>query len=453
MQILIVGCGKVGYTLVDRLSHEGHDITVIDKDEAALELAKAELDAMCIEGDGLNTDVLSAAGASRMDMIIAVTGSDEQNLLCCLIAKKGGRAHTVARVRNPIYSKQAGFLKKEFGIAMVVNPELETAIEMSRVFQFPSALKIDTFANAGVELLQFKIPADSKLNEEKVCNIRNKFNSNVLIAAVFRDDYVIIPNGDLILRANDKVSLVGRRADFSDFLNNIGMSSTRIHSVMIAGGGKISYYLAQSLLRAKKDVTIIERDVKRCEELNDLLPEATVINGDATDQRLLDEEGVEGVQGFAALTGLDEENILLSLYVKGISKAKIITKINRINFTNVINNLNMDCVVNPRVIMADRIAKYIRSFNNSENSNVESLYKLEDGKAEALEFKITEMSEITGVPLKDMKLKKNTLICCIVRDGKIIIPGGNDTILVNDSVIVIIADYMISDIKDILRDN
>ncbi len=452
MRIIIVGCGKVGCTLVDQLSREDHDIVVIDENPSQLDIVNEDLDAMAVVGNGVSYQTLIEAGITETDLLIAVTGSDEQNLLCCLIAKKAGHCQTIARVRNPVYNNEINFLKKEFGLAMIINPEFETAIEMARIFQFPSAIKIDSFANGHVELLHFRITKDSPLNGERMLMIRSKYNNNILVSSVLRGDELMIPNGDFIFRENDTVSIVGMRQDAISFFRKIGMMTNRIHNAMIAGGGKISFYLAKSLLKAGIDVTIIEMDRDRCEKLTELLPKATIICGDATDQRVLEQEGLDKAEGFAALTGLDEENILVSLYTKGASKAKIITKINRINFSSVIHALNLDCVVNPRIIMADHITRYVRSLKNSENSGVENLYRMEDGKAEALEFIIKEKSKITDIPLQELHIKKNTLICSIYRDGRIIIPSGQDTIQVNDAVVVVLADYCVSDIREILED-
>lgn len=451
MNIIVVGCGKVGYTLVEQLSREGHDIMVIDENPDSVNKVKEELDVIGTVGNGVSYQILIDAGISETDLLIAVTGSDEQNLLCCLIAKKTGHCQTIARVRNPIYSKEIEFFKKEFGLAMIINPEYATADEISRVFQFPSAIKIDPFANGNVELLHFRITRDSSLNGEKVINIRTHFNKNILVTSVVRNERLIIPNGDFIFQENDTVSIIGKRQEAADFFKKTGMMSGRIKNAMIAGGGKISYYLACNLIKAGIDVTIIELNRSRCEELAVLLPNATIICGDATDQRLLEQEGLMHTHGFAVLTGLDEENILVTLFARKNSKAKIITKINRINFSSVINELHLDCVVNPRIIMADYITRYVRSLKKSVESDVENLYTLEDGKTEAVEFIIKEASAITNVPLKDLKIKKNTLICSIYRNGKIIIPSGQDTLQVNDSVVIVLADYRISDIKEILR--
>ena len=450
MRIIIVGCGKVGYTLVEQLSKEDHDLVVIDENSEKIAKVTDDLDAMGVVGNGVSHNTLMEAGIMDTDLLIAVTDSDEQNLLCCLIAKKTGHCKIIARVRNPIYNSEINFLQKEFGLALIINPEYATAVEMARIFQFPSAIKIDSLANGKVELLHFKVAKGSRLDGEKVINIRNSINSNILVSAVTRNDKVIIPNGDFVFQENDKVSIVGVRHDTVDFFKKIGMMTNQIHNALIAGGGKISYYLAKSLINAGIKVTIIELKRERCEELSELLPKARIICGDVTDRHILEEEGFIKAESFAALTGLDEENILVSLYAKGVSKAKIFTKINRINFVTIINNLNLDSIVNPRLIMADYIVRYVRSLKNSENSNVENLYKLEDGKTEVLEFKIKEKSEVTDVPLQELNIKNNILICSIYRDGKIIIPSGQDMIKVNDAVVVVLAGHRISDIKEIL---
>ena len=335
---------------------------------------------------------------------------------------------------------------------MIINPEYAAANEIARIFQFPSAFKIDTFSKGHVELLHFHISKDSPLNGDTIFNIRNNMHCNILVCTVMRGEHVIIPNGDFTFREGDTVGIVANRQDAIAFFKKIGLMTSRVSNALIAGGGKISYYLAQNLIKSGIDTTIIELDFNRCEQLSELLPQATIICGNATDQNLLEQEGLERFQGFAALTGLDEENILLALFAKERSKAKVITKINRINFTSVINNLDLDSIINPQVITADYIIKYARSMSNSLNSDVENLYKLEDGKAEALEFLIKEDSAVTNVPLQDLKMRKNTLICSIYRGGNVIVPSGQDRIQVGDSVIVVMADHRISDIKDILED-
>lgn len=452
MNIIIVGCGKVGYTLVEQLSNEDHNIVVIDERPEKVQYITDRLDAMGIVGNGVNHKTLIDAGITSADLLIAVTGDDEKNLLCCVIAKKTGHCQTIARVRNPIYNSEIDFLKKEFGLAMIINPERTAATEISRIFQFPSAIRVDSFAKGHVELLHFKITANSPLCNLKLFNLHQTIHSNVLVCTVMRGDEVVIPNGDFVFAANDIVSIAAQRRNAIEFFRKIGIMKNRVDNAMLAGGGKVSYYLAKSLIESGIKVTIIEVDQARCEHLSEILPEATIICGDATDQELLSEEGLEHAQGFAALTGLDEENILLSLYANKISKAKTVTKINRISFTSVINELNLGSIIYPRIITADYILKYVRSTNNSRNSNVETLYKLANGKAEALEFIIKDNSAVAGIPLHDLHLKKNTLIGCIYRNGKVILPGGQDMMMAGDSVLVVLSGYRISDIQEILED-
>lgn len=451
MKIIIVGCGKVGYTLVEQLGGEDHDIVVIDENADKVSSITEELDAMGIVGNGVSYQILCEAGIDDADLLIAVTGSDEQNLLCCVIAKKAGHCKTIARVRNPIYNNEISFLRDELGLAAIINPEFTSASEIARIFQFPSAVKIDTFAKGRIELLHFRVTKDCLLNNYKLIHIRTTLKCDVLVCIVTRGDEVLIPKGDFVFQEGDVVAIVSTPPKATDFFHKIGIGTNRVHTAMIVGGGTISYYLAHRLLSVGIETKIIERDPARCEELCELLPKATIICGNGTDERLLLQEGLASVDGFAALTDFDEENILLSLHAKKASKAKIVTKINRINFNSVLNDLELDSITYPRLLTADVILKYARSMHESLDSNVENLYKLEEGRAEALEFYIKESSEVTDVPLQDLRIRKNILICCINRRGQIIIPGGQDTLQVGDSVIVVLTHSRLNDIKDILE--
>lgn len=453
MDIIIVGCGKVGYTLVEQLSSEDHNLVVIDERPEKVQNITDSLDAMGIVGNGINHQILLDAGIATADLLIAVTGSDEKNLLCCVIGRKTGHCQTIARVRNPIYNEEIAFLKKEFGLAMIINPERAAANEIARIFQFPSAIRVDTFAKGHVELLHFKVGKSSPLIKLKLFNLHQTLHSNVLVCTVIRNDEVIIPNGDFEFHENDTVAIVSERRNAIDFFRKIGIVKNRVGSAILAGGGKVSYYLAKFLLQSGIRVTIIEIDRERCEQLSELLPTATIICGDATDQALLSQEGLEHAQGFAALTGLDEENILLSLHANSVSAARTVTKINRISFNAVINELNLGSIIYPRIITADYILKYVRSTVYSNDSNVETLYKLANGKAEALEFIIKADSAVEGIPLQDLHFRKNTLICCIYRQGRVIIPSGQDSMMAGDSVLVVLSGYRISHIKEILEDS
>lgn len=453
MKIIIVGCGKVGYTIASQLSREDHDIVVVDISSDVVSAITDEFDVMGVVGNGISHEVLTEAGIKDADLVIAVTNSDEQNLLCCLIAKKSGHCQTIARVRNPIYHKEVSMFMHEFGIASIINPESLAAEEIARIMQFPSAIKIDRFANGRVEMLHFRVNEESELINKPITYIRSDINENILVTSVIRNDQFYVPKGDFIFKENDKVTIVGKRNDAISFFRKLGLLRVKVGKAIIAGGGKISFYLTKSLIQSGIRVTVIEKSKERCEELSELLPEATIIYGDATDQKILMQEGIDSAQGFVGLTGFDEENIFMSLFAKEVNDdIKTVTKINRITYSSVIDNLNLDTVINPGVIMAENIVRYARSMSKSMGSNVEKLYKLEDGLAEAVEFVIKEDSpEITNVPLSKIKLKPNTLLACIYRNGNIIIPTGADVIKKNDSVVFIISDYSISDIKEVLE--
>ena len=384
MQIIVVGAGKVGYTLAEQLVMENHSVVVVDEDQDRLNEVSAIIDVMCIAGNCISIQTLNTANISDTDLLIAVTGSDEQNLLCCLVARKANPdCRTIARVRNPVYNDEIDFLKNEFGLAMIINPELAAANEIAKVFQFPSAVKIDTFAKGRIELLHIKIEKSSPLNGQRLSDIHAKFKLNILVCTVTRTNKLIIPGGDFVFAENDKITIVARKSDAIDFCKEIGMMKNRITTAMIAGGGKISYYLAKTLLRSGIRTTIIDKDKNTCEELAEQLPDAAIIHGDATEKNLLLEEGLDSVQGFAALTDFDEENILLSLFAKSVSDIKTVTKINRVTFTSVIDSLDLDSIVYPSMITSSHILRFVRSVDKAMDTDVENLYKLDDGNAEA----------------------------------------------------------------------
>lgn len=451
MRIIIVGCGKVGTTLAQQLVQEGHNISLIDTNEDVLEKLSNTLDVIGIAGNGASYNVQIDAGIEKAHLLIAVTSSDELNLLCCLIAKKAGNCHTIARVRNPVYSQEINFIKEELGLSMIINPELATAREISKVLRFPSAIKIDTFAKGKIELLKFEIREKSPLNNMLVSEICSSLRSDILICAVERGEEVIIPSGNFVLNLGDKVSIIAPSQNSSDFFKKIGMLNNQVKDTMLVGGGKISYYLAKQLLDMGINVKIIEKDKKRCEYLSDVLPEAMIIHGDGTDQELLQEEGIKHTEAFASLTNYDEENIMLSLYAKSKCNAKLVTKVNRIPFENIINNLSIGSIIYPKFITSEKILQYVRAMQNSLGSNIETLYRIVNNKVEALEFRVRENSSLIGVPIEKLKLKDNLLITCINRHGKVIIPRGYDTINFGDTVIVVTTNTGLNDLKDILK--
>ncbi len=447
MKIVIVGDGKVGATLAEQLSGEDHDITVIDRRAEALRQTSELLDVMVVEGNGATLEVQLEAGVDSADLVIAVTSTDELNLLACLIAKKAGARHTIARVRSPEYSRDLGFIKEELGLSLAVNPELATATEIARLLRFPSAIQVDTFSKGRVELLQIRIPkalVGLKLKD------MSRFRAKVLICAVERGDAVHIPDGRFQLKEGDRISFVASAADSAAFLQQIGFVSSPIRQVMLVGGGRIGFYLASQLLSRGMAVTIVESDRTRCEELSDQLPQATIIHGDGTNQQLLLEEGLAHMDAFAALTGIDEENILMGLYAASRSKAKIITKINRTTFQDVIGKLDLGSVFYPRYIAAEQIVRYVRAMQNSYGSNVETLYQIVGSRVEALEFRVSHNARLCGIPLEKLQLRKNLLVASINRKGQILIPRGSDTIEPGDTVVVVTTSRGLKDLNDIL---
>lgn len=452
MKIIIVGCGKVGTTLTKQLSLEHHDITVIDKNSEAIQDIMNEYDVMGVVGNGASYSVQKEAGIDETDLLIAVTHSDELNLLCCLMGKKAGNANTIARVRDPLYSKEVNYLKEELGLSMTINPEYAAATEIARILRFPSANKIDTFAKGRVEILNFVIAENSILADKTLIDVSKSIKADVLICAVQRGDDVFIPNGKFILRTMDKVSIVASPLNAKEFFNKIGYDTHQVKDTMIVGGGMIGYYLAEQLIKMGIAVKIIERDKERCEELSELLPKATIIHGDATNQDILIEEGITRCDSFVSLTGIDEGNIFLSLFAENCSNAKVITKINRITFDDIITTFNLGSLIYPKKITAEYIIRYVRAMQNTVGSNVETLYQLIENKVEALEFVIQNHSPIIGIPLQELTLKRNLLIGGINRRGKIIIPNGQTTIEVGDSVVVITSQKGLNDINDIFQE-
>lgn len=452
MNIIIVGCGKVGEKLVEKLCQENeHNITVVDTDISVINNIVNNYDIMGVIGSGTSLDTLLEAGIKKSDILIAVTHSDEINLLTCLIAKKAGNCRTIARVRKPEYSKELNLFKEDLGLAMVINPELAAATEIARILRFPTAIDIDTFARGRIEILKVRIPEGSLLDDLKIADISTKVSSDVLICGVEREDEAFIPHGDFVLKCGDYISIVISTNNESQFFKKIGVKTGKIKDTMIVGGGDTGYYLAAILLQKGFDVKIIEKDKKRCEELCDLLPKASIINGDGTDNKLLLEEGLERANSFVSLTDIDEENILLSMFAKTVTDGKLITKINRIAYDKVISGLDIDTTIYPKNITAEYIVRFVRAKNNSTGSNIETMHLILNGKAEALEFRINENSPIADIPISELELKKDILIACINRTGRIIIPRGNDVITKGDTVIVVTTLTGLTDISDILQ--
>ncbi len=451
LQIIIVGCGKVGMTLVEQLSQEGHDITIIDKNADIVQSMSSLHDVMGIVGNGASYSTQMEAGIESTDLIIAVTDSDELNLLCCIIAKRVGDCAAIARVRTPDYSKEAGYLREKLGLTMIINPELEASAEAARILYLPTALEVNSFAHGQAEMVKFKVTEGNKLAGNTIALLGTDITENIVICAVERNGEVYIPSGNFQVEAGDVISFVASRMMARTFLNNIGFKTNQVKDTMIIGGGNAAYYLAKQLLHMGTSVKIIESDRSRCEQLSILLPKAIIINGDGSSEELLKEEGIQYAESFVPLTGIDEENIMLTMYAKNVSNAKVITKINRMAFRSVINRLDLGSVIYPRYITSEAIIAYVRAKKDSMDSNIETLYHMFDHRVEAIEFRVYEKSAVTGIPLKNLSLKEDLLISFINRNGKIIIPSGHDSIEMGDTVMIVTTHTGFNDIQDILK--
>ncbi len=451
MKIVIVGCGNVGTALAEQLSKEGHSITVVDEKEELVNSLSNTYDIMGFAGNGAVYSVQQEAGIREADLLIAVTGQDELNLLCCLIARKAGGCHTIARVRNPMYYKESAYLKEELGLSLVINPEFAVATEIARLLKFPSALKIDSFAKGRVELVKYRIGEQSVLCDMQLKDVGSRFKSDVLICVVERGENVYIPDGNFQLKAGDALTFAAASSKIAAFFKKIGVPTARVKDTMIVGGGETSYYLASQLADMGIKVKIIDKSRARCEELSELLPEAMIICGDGTERAVLMEEGLALAESFVSMTNFDEENIMLSLFAKSLSQAKVITRVHRISYDEIIDSMDLGSIVYPRNITAETIIKYVRAMHNSIGSNIETLYRLNDNRVEALEFLIREDCPLVGIPLQELKLKKNILVCSINHRGSISTPGGQSRIQVGDTVVVVTTQSGFNDIRDILE--
>ena len=450
MKIIIVGCGKVGETLAAELGGEGNDITVVDLSQEKVKTITQKLDVMGIVGNGATNTTLREAGVEDADLLIAVTESDELNLLCCTIAKKSGKCRVIARVRNPEYRAEVDYLKNELELAMVINPEYAAAEEIARVLHFPVATNIDTFAKGRVELLKFKLPDENALVGMPVKDVVSKLKCNILVCTVERGDEAYIANGNFVFQGGDLISIIASRKNAADFFKKIGYKQHSIKDIIIIGAGDITDYLCKLLSRSGISVKVIENDYAKCESLSSIYRDVIVINGDKTDRELLVEEGIENTDAFVILSDNDEENILLSLFAKASSSGKIITKINRSEYDDIIKHLEIDTSVYPKNITSDMIVRYVRAMKNTLGSNVETMYSVIKDKVEASEFIVGESSAITGKPLAALKLKKEVLIAAILRGDEVIIPRGQDTIEKGDAVVIVTKILGLHDISEVL---
>lgn len=452
MKIIVLGAGKVGKTLIKHMSNEDHDIIVVDQNATKVEEVVNQFDVIGVVGNGGSYDILMEAGAQDANLIICVTTSDELNILAGLMAKKMGTKHTIARVRNPDYSSQRDFMRNQLGFSMIVNPELEAASEIRRVLSFPSAVKVDTFSRGKVELAEFFVEDHSRLNGVELSQLHKITKTNILVCAVSHNEDVIIPDGNYVIKSGDHLYITGTHRDLSRFCLDIGVITTRIKNVIIVGGGKIAYYLSKQLSTQGIKVKIIEKDKNRCQVLAEKLPYVTIIHGDGSDDELLNEEGIENTDAVLALTGLDEENIVLSLSAKSLYHKKTIAKVTRMNYAGLSDVLKVDSIVAPKKIVASQIIRYVRAKMNKDNdSSVKTLYKIVDGEVEAIEFKVTEQFKYLHKTLNEMKIKEHVLVAAIIRENEVIVPKGNTTMELNDYVIIVSRGEIMKSLNDILR--
>ncbi len=451
MKIVVAGCGKIGQTVIGSLVAEGHDLVAIDSDNGILNELTNIYDIMVICGNCADSDVLEECSVKDAELFVALTGSDELNMLSCFIAKRMGASNTIARIRNPEYNDDSLiFLRKELDLSMSINPDRLTAAELFNILKLPSAVKTEHFSRRNFELIEIIIKSGSELDGVKLSDLKGRYGSKVLICAVERGDEVYIPDGSFVLQAGDKIGVSADHSDISKLLKSLSIHKKQSKNVMILGGSKSAFYLAKMLINSGASVKIIEQNAERCNELCEELPHAMIIHGDGAQQELLLEEGLRSMDAFVSLTGMDEQNILISIYAAANNVPTVISKVNRGELATMGARLGLDCIVSPKNITADIFVRYARALENSMGSNVETLYKIMDGKAEALEFRVQPDSGITGIQLKDLTIKKNILIAGIIRGKKIIIPGGDDMILGDDKVIVVSRDHKLNDIEDIL---
>ena len=453
MKIVIVGDGKVGYTLTQQLSQEGHDVVVIDNNPAVLQQSMETLDVFIVEGNGASLAVQQEAQVGQSDLLIAVTPSDELNLLCCVLAKKLGCKQTIARVRNPEYTQQLALLREDLGLSMTVNPERATAQEIFRLLQFPSFLKRDTFCHGRVELVEMKITEGSPLAGICLKELPKTVGISVLICAVTRNGKIAIPTGDFKLEAGDKITVTAAATNLAKLITKLELSSQKVKDAMIVGGGRIAIHLSQMLLKTGVRVKLVEQDMEKCRVLSEALPKAVVVCGDGTSQELLRSEGLQEMDALISLTNIDEENIVLSMYADHMGVPKSVTKISRSEYETIFQSRGLGSVVTPKLLTANAILAYVRAMKQSTASSVLSLYRLCDGQAEALEFRALKGTLNLNIPFKDVKLRPNLLIACIVRGSDVIIPGGNDFIQAGDNVVVFTtAEETLSTLNDIFAE-
>ena len=451
MKIIIVGCGKVGYAIAQQLTQEKHDITVVDDEAAHLNRADSTLDVLCIHGNGASISVLMEAGARDADLVIAVTGVDETNLVCALIAKSVGAQHTIARVRNPEYRRDADMLKREIGLDMVINPDLAAAQEIARILSFPAAISVEPFAGGRIDMIGFQVSENDTICGVPLSQAHRLRQAEVLICAAEHQGDYIIPDGNFTPAAGDRVYMLGAKPELQRMLKEMGRTWQKVKKVSVLGGSRSAMYLAWELQKTNTGVRIVEMDPDKCLRLSAQLPHVLVIQGDGTDNTLLQQEGILDADAFVAVTNRDEENLLMAMHAQRSGVPKVLAKMTRPNYMELVNSTGIDSIISPKDIISSQILRYVRALGNAEGSKVESLYKMLGGHVEALSFTAAASShDVLGKPLKDLPLRKGLLVAAIVRDEHTIIPSGMTTIEDGDHVVVVTRATGLDDLTDIL---
>ncbi len=452
MKIIIVGAGKVGELLCNDLSNEGNDITLIEENQKVLDQVLASSDIMGLVGNGANCEILKEANIEKADIFIAVTQSDEINIISSVMAKKLGAKYTIARVRNPEYSSQIQFMSDSLGIDRMLNPESEAAFFILKNLEFPKALNVESFSGNTVNMLEVLIEENSYLDHLKLIDFKNHYFKSILVCIVKRNQEVHIPTGNFILQAGDRIYVTGIQAELSEFYKSLGHSEEKIKSVAIIGAGRITYYLTSLLLEQKMNLKIFEINEEKANLLSETYENANVVWGDGTDSTLLEEEQFSSYDACISLTGIDEENVILSMYANKMGIKKTITKINNSSLFHLLDFSELQTIVTPKKLIADYIIKTVRSFINSENEeNIETLYRLAENRVEAIEFKVPEDSDVINIPLKNLNIKDNLLIAYIIRNNQAIFPGGMDIILPEDRVIIVTTEKYLNHVNKILK--
>ena len=454
MRIVVVGLGKVGRVLTAQLTAENNDIVVIDQNPDLIEDIVNIYDVRGVPGNGGSYEVQKEAFEDGADLLIATTSSDEINILACLVAKKLGTQHTIARIRNPEYEKQLRFMRDELGLSMIINPEKTTAREIARVLRFPSAIKREQFCRQRFELIEYRLAEDNPLVGLQLADLYRNIRVKILICAVARGQQTIIPTGATVLQKGDKIYLTASARDLESFFRKLNIFKERANNVMIVGASRIAYYLVKELQDIQKRVTVIDSDAARCQAMSEKFPGVLVIHGDGADSELLSEERIDEMDAFVPLTGLDETNIILAMYASQFENCKVVAKINRPSFAELANHKGLvDSVVSTAAVTSETIARYVRAMQNSfDSDNIKTLHRLVDGRVEALEFNVGPGLPFIGVPLKDLNLREGMLVAGIVRqNGAPVIPSGADALQEGDDVVIVTPDTTLHALRDIVK--